>query len=299
MSSNLLAGLTFCLVGAGRVGSSLARWAAAAGARAVAVAVRRPGAPGEGLARDLGAAAVAPEELTSAGSDLLLVAVSDPALDAVAGDLARRPQARVALHTSGSRGASALAPLAAAGVAVGSLHPLKAFPRELPDVRSGRGVTFAVDGDALARRLARRLTAAWGGEAVEVAEAQRDLYHFGATLAAGGVVTLVAAAGELAARLGLPPAVAAGYRALARGALAEAGDEPAAGITGPVARGDRETVLRQLAALGETAPELVPLATEVARCGLRLAGAGEAYREARLELARALAGERRRAPRKP
>src|SRR5687768_17323321 len=90
-------------------------------------------------------------DLASGGQDLLLIAVSDPALPEVAAILAQRPQAAVALHTSGCLDASVLAPLREAGSAVGSLHPLKAFPRPLPAPAEARGVFFAVDGDPPAR----------------------------------------------------------------------------------------------------------------------------------------------------
>lgn len=251
-----LAGLTFALAGAGRVGSSLARWAAAAGARAVAVAVHRAD---PGLAHELGAEAVPFERFTSDGCDLLLVAVADPALDAVAAALDRRTQAAVALHTAGSRGAGALAPLRAAGSAVGTLHPLLAFPGPLPPA-AARGAVIGIGGDPPAERLATRLAEAWGAVPVTVPEDRRLLYHLAASLAAGGAVTLVATAAALAARLGLPPAVAAGYLQLARGALAAVDPlSPGAAITGPAARGDTATVERQLAALTEADPDLVPL----------------------------------------
>jgi predicted short-subunit dehydrogenase-like oxidoreductase (DUF2520 family) len=253
-----LAGLRFSLAGPGKVGSSLARWAVAAGAEMVAAA-------GRGSL----------DRLETAGQDLLLLALPDAALLPAAAVLARRPQAAVALHTSGSLDASVLAPLRAAGSAVGSLHPLKAFPEPLPDPAEARGVFFAVDGDPAARELAKRLAAAWGGVPGEVPPAARPLYHFAATLAAGGVVTLLAAAGEIAGRLGLPEAVTRGYLELARGAVAAAGrtldaDRPlAAAITGPVARGDAATMARQLAALQASAPDALPLAHAIARETLR------------------------------
>ena len=159
-----LAGLRFSLAGAGKVGSSLARWAVAAGAELAAVAGRRAGEaawPGGPPCEDL-------RRLETAGQDLLLVAVRDSALPEVAAELARRPQARVALHTSGSLDAAVLDALRPAGSAVGSLHPLKAFPGPLPDPAEARGVFFAVDGDAAAQALALRLAAAWGGVAAEV-----------------------------------------------------------------------------------------------------------------------------------
>lgn len=274
-----LAGLTFALAGSGRVGSSLARWAAAAGARATAVAVRdrepgrspRPGEaapPGSAreLATALGAEAVPYRRFTSAGSDLLLVAVSDPALDEVAAALARRPQAAVALHTAGGRGAEALAPLAAGGSAAGTLHPLRAFPRPLPDPAAARGVVFAIGGDPPAEATARRLVAAWHGRPVAVPDSRRGLYHLAATLAAGGVTTAVAAAAALAARAGLPPEIAAGYLELARGALSEVDPaRPEAAITGPVARGDAAAAARQLELLAAADPELLPLVIALGR----------------------------------
>jgi predicted short-subunit dehydrogenase-like oxidoreductase (DUF2520 family) len=261
-----LAGLRFSLAGPGKVGSTLARWAVAAGAELAAVAGRRPGEaawPGGPACGDL-------RGLESAGQDLLLLAVSDGALSAVAAELARRPQARVALHTSGILDAAVLAPLRTAGSAVGSLHPLKAFPRPLPDPAEARGVFFAVDGDAEAQALAVRLAGAWGGAAAEVPAAARPLYHFAATLAAGGVVTLLAAAAEIAGRLGLPQEVARGYLELARGAVAaaretlDAGRPLGAAITGPAARGDHATLERHFEALRRLAPEKLDLAAALA-----------------------------------
>ena len=269
-----LAGLRFSLAGPGRVGSSLARWALAAGAELAAVAGRRPRQaawPGGPACGDL-------QDLETAGQDLLLVAVRDENLAAAAGTLARHPQARVVLHTSGSLDASVLAPLQTAGSAVGSLHPLKAFPRPLPDPAEARGVFFAVDGDAAARELAERLAGAWGGVAAEVPAAARPLYHFAATLAAGGVVTLLAAAAEIARRLGLPQEVARGYLELARGAVGAARESLDAGrslgsaITGPAARGDGATLERHLEALRRLAPEKLDLAIALAQETLRQTG---------------------------
>jgi len=241
-----LANLTFSLVGPGRVGSSLAAWATAAGARRIAVA---------GRDSEL-------STLSTTGQDLLLVAVPDGALDAVAASLAKRPQAAVVLHTSGSRTARALAPLAANGSGIGSLHPLKAFPTARPDPAEAHGIFFGLDGDPPAVALGARLAAAWGAVSGEIPEDARLLYHFAASLAAGGVTTLLAAAADLAGRLRLPAGVVGGYLELARGAVestrgaAREASDPARAITGPAARGDRATLLAQLAGLAETAPEM-------------------------------------------
>ncbi len=259
----------------------------ARGAELVAVAGRTTERTGAALA-GLGARSTTVDELSSGGCGLLLVTVPDDAIAQVARRLARRPQATVALHTAGRLGASVLAPLEAAGSAVGSFHPLKAFPRPLPDPADAAGVFFATDGAPPAQELARRLARAFAAEAHEIPEGVREVYHLAASVAAGGVVTLVASAAALASSLGLPDAVGRGYLGLAQGALAEARrgvrDAPAQAairraLTGPLARGEAETFLREIGALAAAGAEgerrldlFVRLALETAR----LAAGGEA-----------------------
>lgn len=251
-----LSGLRVSLLGAGRVGSSLAHWLVARGARMLSIASASPGSAGR-LAAELGGEPCAAAGLATGDADLLLVAVPDQALDQAAAELGSRPQAAVALHVSGSRDASVLAPLRAGGPAgdgargsaVGTFHPLMAFPTVRRDPRDAEGLVFGVDADPAARALAERLTAAWGARLVEVPAAARLLYHYAATLAAGGVLTLIARAEEIAESAGLPNAVAEGYRRLAQSALEAArGGPAAAAITGPVARGDGVLVTTQLEA---------------------------------------------------
>lgn len=251
--------------------ASLAAWAVACGAEALAVGGRPGSESTRDLAGRLDGASVDLQRLGTGDQDLLLVAVSDPALPEVARTLARRRQAAVVLHTAGRFDASVLAPLTARGSAVGSLHPLKAFPRPLLDLEDAAGTVFGIDGAPEASALARRLATAWGGHAEEVPPATRLTYHFAATLAAGGVVTLLAAAADLAARSGLGRGVVDGYLELARGALeqAAAAEDPAAAVTGPVVRRDRTTVFDELDALEDVAPEMLPWVVHLARESLR------------------------------
>jgi predicted short-subunit dehydrogenase-like oxidoreductase (DUF2520 family) len=309
-----LAGLRFCLLGPGKVGASLAHWLVAGGARLERVIARRREAA-EALTAELGGEAVAMGDArpdlargdaakAAAGRadsrradearpavDLLLIAVSDSALDEVVQGLAagsdRSLGARVALHTAGSRGAEALAPLAASPgerspVAIGALHPLKAFPRVLADVAEAAGILFALDGDPAALALGRRLTAAWRAKDALVPGSARPLYHFAASLAAGGVVTLLATANRIARLQGLSDEVAAGYLELALGALEATRQAPsaAAAITGPLARGDFETVAAQLAALGTLDPPALPLCQALALETLRHRGLSQEQRRA-------------------
>lgn len=262
-----LAGLEFALVGPGRVGTSLALWAVARGARCLSVA----GSAGSGhageLATRLGARVADAGELADTGARLVWIAVPDGRIAEVARRLAGRRRLGVALHVSGALGASVLAPLAASGCRTGSFHPLRAFATVEPSVEAAAGTFFALDGDAEARALGRRLAKAFDGESAVVEEELRPLYHWAATLAAGSLVALLATAHDVARRLNLPAAARRGYDRLALGALgaAIASGEPAAAMTGPVARGDLETLDRHLEALSAARPDLVPLAVELAR----------------------------------
>lgn len=269
-SARPLDGLDFALVGPGLVGTSLAEWARAGGAACRAVAARTRSASLAALADRWQAVATTAALWDAPEVDLVLIAVPDATIPDVARHLAGRVRSGVVLHTAGALGPSVLAPLAATGVAVGCLHPLRAFPAVEPDPAAARGTFYALDGDARARTLGRRLAEAFGGESAVVAEAVRPVYHLAASFAAGGVTTLFASAVALARAGGVPSAAFAGYARLAAGALAAAAaaPDPADAITGPAVRGELATVERQLAALRSVAPSFAGLAVAVARAAL-------------------------------
>ncbi|MDX1643130.1 MAG: Rossmann-like and DUF2520 domain-containing protein [Thermoanaerobaculia bacterium] len=287
--------IRFSVFGPGRVGGSLAHWLVACGGHLEQVATRRRSAA-ERLCDSLGGSAVAIEEITTTGEDLLLLAVSDPALEAVAHDLAARSQADVVLHVAGAMPAEVLAPLRQVGSAIGSLHPLRAFPAVEPDPQRVRGTYFAIDGDPAAIEISHRLLDIWQAHGVEIPPRHRRLYHLAASLAAGGVVTILAMVRQIIDRVGLPPEVERGYFALARQALAEAvaEDHPRNALTGPAARGDVELVERQLAELEATAPELVDGVVALLEETRRASAARAADDSAWEELGRILAKAKQR-----
>jgi predicted short-subunit dehydrogenase-like oxidoreductase (DUF2520 family) len=197
---------------------------------------------------------------------------------------------RAYVHLSGALGLDALEPLRAAGFAVGSLHPLQAFPSARPP-EVFNGVTFAVDASdeqllAELEQLARRL----GGMPRRVRDQERALYHASATLA-GNLVALAAEAGAGLGALGWTreDAVAA-LLPLMRGAvdnLAEAGLPWA--LSGPVRRGDAGTVRRHLSALhGAGDRRLVPLYRILSLAALDLAAEAGLEAESAAELRTAL-----------
>ncbi|MBZ0112445.1 MAG: DUF2520 domain-containing protein [Thermoanaerobaculia bacterium] len=280
-----LDGLTFSVVGPGRVGSSLAHWLCARGAILREVVSRRLDTEA------LGCRSILLRAMPTDLPDLVLLSVPDQEIDGVVRALARRewsPRsvAPTVLHTSGARGADALASLEALEWSTGSLHPLRAFATSLTDPQLASETFFGFDGDSSAEALILKITAAWGADAARIPSAQRSLYHFAATLAAGGAATLVESASSLARTLGLPSEVQEGYRGLALGAiraLDRVTSDTSAAITGPVARGEASYIER-LEELHRAEPRLYPLAVLTALETLRQLDGGSPGSSARKTL---------------
>lgn len=224
------------VIGPGRAGSALA------------AALRDAGWRVDGpLGRDHDPARV------TTGARLVLLAVPDRAVAAVAASLA--PGDAVVAHVAGSLGLDVLAPHRRAA----SLHPLVSLPDADLGARRLVGAWFAVAGDPIASEV----VAALGGRAVQVADEDRTTYHAAAAVAANHLVALLGQVDRLARSVGVPLDA---YLDLARGALdnvAEVG--PAAALTGPVARGDRETVARHLAAIPQDERPAYALVAELAQ----------------------------------
>jgi predicted short-subunit dehydrogenase-like oxidoreductase (DUF2520 family) len=197
-------------------------------------------------------------ERAASGVDLLVIATPDDAVARVASAVVPVPTTAV-VHLSGSLGLDVLADHPRRG----SLHPLMPLPDpEIGAERLVSGITFAVAGDAVTRRMAEAL----GGRPVEVADGDRTTYHAAASIAANHLVALIGQVERVAATIELPLEAFAGLvRAAADDALALG---PRRALTGPAARGDWETVDRHRAALAGMGGHRNELAAYDAMVGL-------------------------------
>jgi predicted short-subunit dehydrogenase-like oxidoreductase (DUF2520 family) len=275
-------------VGAGRTGRALATALAAAG-YAVNAVTSRSGGPADALAAALeGCRAVpTPQEVADA-CDLVLITTPDGAIREVAESVAWRP-GQAAVHVSGCETRATLAAAAARGAATGSLHPLQTFTAHgaPPDLR---GVVFAVEAEGELRETLLAMVGRLGGAALELRAEEKALYHAAAVFASNYAVTLVKLATDLWLRFGWErPAALRALLPLLKGTVAnlEEAGLPVA-LTGPIARGDIETVGRHLEALAEAAPELLPAYRELGRQTLPLALRAGGLAEERAAALRAL-----------
>ena len=189
-------------------------------------------------------------ELRDGGAELVLLCVPDRVIAEVAAGIAPGPWV---VHVSGSTPLAALDP----HVRRFSVHPLQTFTLDRgPEQLDGAWAAVTADTDD-ARELGRELAATLGLRPFDLADDVRALYHAGAAIASNYLVTLRRAAGELLAGAEVPPEA---LDPLMRRVI-----ENGFQLTGPIERGDWETVERHRAAIAEHAPELLESYDALAR----------------------------------
>ncbi len=245
---------SFSIVGAGRLGTVLGAALARRGWRVEAIVDRERGAAREGR-RIIGAgrASISPAAAAKA-KGAVVIAVPDGAVAGVARALARAGgswSGRDVFHTSGLLTAAALSPLAARGARVASLHPVQSFPRKDLPASVFRGITWGIEGGPEAAEAATSIVRTLGGHVILLAARDKALYHAACTLASNAFVALEWTAARLLEGAGMDDAAAVRtLLPLVQGTLQNVksfGLEKA--LTGPILRGDIETVRRHLGAL--------------------------------------------------
>jgi predicted short-subunit dehydrogenase-like oxidoreductase (DUF2520 family) len=254
------------IVGAGRAGTALAVALGRAGHEIVAASAVSD-ASVQRVQRNLpGIAIMQPPEVVAA-ADLVLLTVPDDVLPGLVAGLAATGAAlegRLVAHVSGRHGLAVLDPAVRAGGLPIALHPVMTFTGRPDDIDKLAGISFGVTAPDSLRLVAEALVVEMGGEPVFIPESQRDLYHAALASAANHLVTLVVQATDLLRDAGVAqPARMLGP--LLSAALDNALRLGDAALTGPVARGDADTVASHIDALRADAPEALPAYLALAR----------------------------------
>jgi predicted short-subunit dehydrogenase-like oxidoreductase (DUF2520 family) len=255
------------IVGAGNLGATLAMCLHQAGYVIDQIVFRNSSASrrkARVLAGKVGARAVAIARV-KIDADLVWFCVPDDAIAQVAHSLAERAdwKGRVALHSSGTLASDELAVLRRRGAQVATVHPMMTFVAGTQQTVSRpalAGVPFAIEGDAAAVRASRRIMKELGGAAYGIRKLDKVAYHAWGTFASPLLTALLATTEQVAAAAGVSQREAkrrmlpilqqtlANYAAL----------DAAGSFSGPIVRGDVETIRRHLGLLRK-----VPAASEV------------------------------------
>ena len=202
------------------------------------------------LAAKIGARPVTTQSATLE-APLLWFCVPDREIRSASASLSVRARGKVrfAFHSSGALTSRELDPLRKTGIAVASVHPLMTFvPGSHPSVV---GVPFAIEGDAAATRIARRIVRDLGGETFALPAARKAAYHAWATLTSPLFLAFLVTLEDVARAAGLTreesrrkslPIIRQTLENYSRLG-------PRRSFSGPIIRGDVETVAKHLAVL--------------------------------------------------
>lgn len=240
------------IIGCGRVGASIgAAWRQAGHA---IIGVSATSAASLERAEEMlpGVPVLDPDEITER-AELVLIAVPDdeiaPLVTGLA-NLGRIHAGQILMHCSGRYGTEVLEAGTSLGALPIALHPSLTFTGTEVDLSRLRQATIAVTAPAPIRPVGEALVVELGAEPIDIAEADRPLYHAAITHASNHSITILTEAMELLAEAGVadPSAV---LHTLVDASVANTMQNGPKALTGPISRGDVGTVEAHLAALTE------------------------------------------------
>jgi predicted short-subunit dehydrogenase-like oxidoreductase (DUF2520 family) len=255
---------TITLIGAGNLAQALGPALKSAGYNIDFVAARETASSRRRaamLARRLGART---QLLNNAGpdSDILWICHTDDALAETAKRLAIKPgwKCKIVFHSSGALSSDVLSLLKRKGANTASLHPMMTFvPGTTPRMD---GVPFAVEGDSRAVAVARSIVGDLGAEIFPIKKAAKPLYHALGSFSSPLIVATLVTAERVGRSAGLTTSQTRRVMApILKQTLKNYQERgAAAAFSGPIKRGDVDTVRRHLREL-----KRVPGASEVYR----------------------------------
>jgi len=266
MTGLLNSGRTIGVIGAGRVGAVLATALRAAGYPIAAVAGESD-ASRTRIETLLPGVQVDKPTAVAKACDILLLTVPDDSLDNVVRMLVASGAIRsgqTVVHTSGRHGRDVLAPPIEIGARGIAMHPAMTFTGTDVDLARLPGCMFGVTADADDRALAHSLVDDLGARLTWLDEDKRVLYHAALAHGANHLVTLIAQAMDLLRAAGSddPAATLAPLLGAALDNTLAYGD---AALTGPIVRGDVQTVRAHLQTMAVAAPSTVETYVGMAR----------------------------------
>jgi predicted short-subunit dehydrogenase-like oxidoreductase (DUF2520 family) len=252
------------IVGCGTVGAALGKILSDAGYPIKGVATSRP-ETARAAGEKVGAHAYSdrPWEVTR-GVDVVFITTPDDLIASVCAEIARHQgfdKNAVVIHCSGALSSDILSPARRGGALAASLHPLQSFATVNQAVRLVPGSFCTIEGDAEAMPVVRQIVHDLGGILLEIGKDKKTLYHAAAVAASNYLVTLLDFVLNLGEAAGMPRDMAfKAFHPLIMGTLnnVDARGIPDA-LTGPIARGDVETVSTHLKAMEEGAASFLPL----------------------------------------
>ncbi|MBN1349481.1 DUF2520 domain-containing protein [candidate division KSB1 bacterium] len=202
---------------------------------------------------------------------LILIATPDDAINDVAKNLAARTDFEfsrcLVAHTSGALSSDILQPLAEKGAKIASLHPVQSFSKFEQQPTSLKNLYFGIEAAPDVAIEIDSIIKDLGGRAVHIAPEMKAFYHLACAITSNFSVTLLYIALNILQFTGIDKAIAAKIlEPLVSTTLQNiAESSPEAALTGPIVRGDIETITKHLNALKSEFPEFAACYVQLAK----------------------------------
>jgi predicted short-subunit dehydrogenase-like oxidoreductase (DUF2520 family) len=267
---------TLNLIGAGRVGQTLAHWAIKSHAMHVQDVLTTSLASAQAACTFIGEGNAVSHMQSMRAADVWLIATPDAHISAVAQALADciGDTPTLVFHCSGALGSSALEPLKIHGVLLASAHPILSFATPALACAQWPGTPCALEGEAAALALLQPLLTQLGAHCFGIQSDAKLLYHAGAVFATNFLPVLQSVAEAAWKKAGVPEDIVVRLRAslLSHAVNNIVALGPQAALTGPAARGDLPAIARQSTAVSQWDAQAGEAYNALSALGLRLAG---------------------------
>ncbi|MDX9785916.1 MAG: DUF2520 domain-containing protein [Desulfobacterales bacterium] len=255
---------SFAIVGCGRVGTAFALYLCKLGYPLAGVACRTIDSA-KTLATLVNSLHFSDSPLEITGqADVVFITTPDGVIEGVCETISEKngfKEKAVVLHSSGALPSTILSSARRCGAYIGSLHPLQSFASKSFDKSPFSGIITDIEGDGPAVNMAIQIATDLGASSLPIKTEAKTLFHASAVVASNYLVSVLDLAFRLIGEAGVSQKEAwKVLQPLVNGTLNNVGSVgiPEA-LTGPIARGDVETVARHLHHMKEKVPELVPL----------------------------------------
>lgn len=254
----------FAIVGCGNVGTALGRFLTEAGYRLVGLSSRSLSSARR-AAKIIGTGHFDKTPWrTTKEADIVFIATPDSAIADTCNSISSHSgfcRNAVVLHCSGALPSTILSSAKGCGAFTGSMHPLQSFATDKNNSNPFYGITISVEGEKEAVAVAKKIAEDLGATSLKIQTEAKTLYHASAVVASNYLVALLDLAFRLIKPAGvssqdalrvLKPLIEGTLSNIERVGILEA-------LTGPIARGDIETVEKHLTEIELKTPELLPL----------------------------------------
>lgn len=255
---------SFAIVGCGRVGTALAKYLAEAGYTPAGLASKSL-ASAKRVADLIGASGFSNVLWEAAKkADIVFITTPDGAIKSACDSISENngfKSGSVIFHCSGALSSTELMSAKTCGAKIGSMHPLQSFASTEYEFNPFSGIVTSVEGDREAIDAAKHVTEDLDSHCITINTEAKMLYHASAVVASNYLVTLLdlslslikfaGVTGEDALR-GLKPLIEGTILNVEKMGIQNA-------LTGPIARGDIQTIEKHLSEIGSKTPQLLSL----------------------------------------